>query len=545
MEREEAETAENDQTLDEMRIIRVTGAGCITGNPRAIVQTDITPIPPAAVAEGARYRFYDHKFLQAVACNFQFEYSYVNDVNRWGRSNMLQQYITDLKVISEGTADGMVFSAKYGDLADVIVIKTPFNDTYNLSTFHEFFIGALFTNQLRQWIPHFVFILGVFRCSRPVRDPTNPMNVTTYCTERRSTKLTVALPPDELELLQQSERQVDEYLDVGNYAEAKSLMKLIESRYSVEAMDKSEDNPINYLVLENIRGGMSLFQYIQKRNPSIPNLLGCLIQLSTALEMALKRFDFCHYDLHSSNILLRFINDDEILIRTGNRRTFVPIGYGKEDGSRYFIETDYIPTIIDFGRSHVRHVHPITKELSHYGYFYGQHFGVYPDRSRPAYDLYKLVGFLVLDLLTAYDPDVTRGLRQLRASPDEAGENAAMAIARGIYRHVPVARIDFIIRLLKFFPFFKKRYGYATVIDGALRLRVIFWVYAEYAAQKFNLDVKWPEADSDELKGDVHETFYSYLRETFPAEVEQVLWTRETLPENPFVFSCEFNQCSQ
>lgn len=174
MDPEEAALAENEQILDEMRIIRLTAAaGCITGNPRPMTPADVTPIPPSATAEGARYRVYDYKFLKAVACNFQFEYTYANDVNRWARLNTIHQYITDLKIISSDTADGMVYSAKYGNLEDVIVLKTPLKDAYNLSTFHEFFVAALFTNQLRQWISNFVFAIGIFRCSRPVRDELN------------------------------------------------------------------------------------------------------------------------------------------------------------------------------------------------------------------------------------------------------------------------------------------------------------------------------------------------------------------------------------
>jgi hypothetical protein len=536
--------AEHEQTLDEMQLIRISGAGCINGNPQEITQADVTSIPIPVIAEGVRYRFYGHNFLKAVACNFQFEYTYVNDVNRWGRSHALHEYLTDLKIISQGTADGVVFSAKYGNIEDLIVLKTPIDYSYNLSTFHEFFIGALFTNQLRQWISNFVFVLGVFRCSRPIRDPFDETKVTTYCTEHRSSKLENALPLDEFELMRQTERQINEALASGRYEEGQRLLKLIESKYSQQDIDKSLDNPINYLVLENIPNGLTLAKYVQTTSPSIPSLLGCLIQLTTALEMAFRMFDFCHYDLHTKNILLRFVGGGQMAARIGNKQRFIPIGYGRVDGSRYFIESDYIPTMIDFGRSHVRHANPINGEIKHYGYYYSVYGGIYPDRSRPAHDLYRLVGFLVWDLLIAYDPDFTDGLRQLRDSPDEDGETDEMAVARQIFRHIPEATIDFIIRLLMFFPFLNSKYWYFGLTD-TLRLRIILFVYNEMESNKFSLtNDRWPEADTGLYKQNIHESFYTYLRETFPREVDQVLVTRDSLPENAVVFSCEFNQCT-
>lgn len=327
----------------------------------------------------------------------------------------------------------------------------------------------------------------------------------------------------------------------GRYEEAAQLMKLIESRFATQEIDRSLDNPVNYLVLENISGGLTLADYILNKNPSIPNLLGCLIQLSTALEMALKRFDFCHYDLHTRNILMRFIGGPQMLARIGNKRQFIPIGYGKDDGSRYFIESDYIPTIIDFGRSHVQYTNPISGKTKHYGYHHAMRGGVYPDQSRPAYDLFKLLGFLSRDLFARYDPRYIKDLRQLRDSPGEDDETHLMAKARRVFRYIPEAIIDFVIKLFMFFPFFKRKYG--AVIHDPLRLRIILSVYMELDTNKFDINTRWPEADMDPFKQDVHESFYTHLRVTFPTEVEQILWTRDSLPNDAYVFSCDFQNC--
>lgn len=535
--------AENEQIMDEMRILRFTSGNCITGGPRKITENDITDIAAPAVAEGARYRFYDYKFLKAVACNFQFQYTYVNSVNRWAKLNTINQYITDLKIISDTTADGLVFSAKYGNLDNVIVLKTPLDDFYNLSTFHEFFIGGLFTNQLREWIPNFVFAIGIFKCSRPIRDAFDEKKVSTYCTSHRSRQLENVLPADELALLKQTQEKIDKYIDEGLYNEAVPLMRLIESGFAGGDVDRSLDNPVNYLVLENVPGGITMSHLIRVKNLSVPTLLGFLFQLSTALEMALKRFDFCHYDLHTNNILMRYIAGPQMESRIGNKRKFVPLGYGKPDGSRYFVETEHIATIIDFGRCHVQYTNPFTNQTKHYGYHYAKRGGIYADQSRPAYDLFKLLGFMARDICIAHDPEHTTGLRQLRESPDEEGEILEMVVARRVFRHIPVEKIDFIIKTFMFFPFFKKKYSGYSAINPTVRLRVIFWIYEQLEADKFNLDDRWPEADTDPLKQDVYENFYSYLREIFPQEVGQILWTRDTLPDNAYVFSCEFQAC--
>jgi hypothetical protein len=104
-------------------------------------------------------------------------------------------------------------------------------------------------------------------------------------------------------------------------------------------------------------------------------------------------------------------------------------------------------------------------------------------------------------ILATYDPDISSGLKELRSSRDEDGETDEMMVARRIFRHVPQMTVDFVIKLLMFFPAFKTRFGYFSG-DDTLRLRVILWVYSQKGFDLGKVTV---------------EGFYLYLREAFPS----------------------------
>ena len=98
------------------------------------------------------------------------------------------------------------------------------------------------------------------------------------------------------------------------------------------------------------------------------------LQVLYALDAAVKRIDFTHYDLHYENVLIRGIGE----------QTF-SIPYSTERGGIEYLLTDGISTLIDYGFSHVK--------------YQGQDFGtwgmmresVLPQRSFPLHDAYKLL----------------------------------------------------------------------------------------------------------------------------------------------------------
>lgn len=118
-------------------------------------------------------------------------------------------------------------------------------------------------------------------------------------------------------------------------------------------------------------------------------------------------------------------------------------------------------------------------------------------------DLQRITVSFAKELLTEYDPCVSKGLSKLRDSRDEDDETDEMLVARRIFRHVPQTTIDFIIKLLLFFPAFKAKYGQLAIND-TFRLRVILWVLMQNDAMSLDL-------------GKVTvEDFRLYLRETHP-----------------------------
>lgn len=96
----------------------------------------------------------------------------------------------------------------------------------------------------------------------------------------------------------------------------------------------------DFSVLEHIEG-VTLKKYINDRRCSVDDLTGILMMLSLSLAVAQERTGFVHYDLYSWNIVLQKIPKSKYIYQFGNM-TFV-------------VETDTVPVMIDYGRSHVIH----------------------------------------------------------------------------------------------------------------------------------------------------------------------------------------------
>lgn len=131
------------------------------------------------------------------------------------------------------------------------------------------------------------------------------------------------------------------------------------------------ETKVTYLVLENIRNALSMKDIIKKL--TVDEYLQIYIQILNALNVAYKQFDFTHYDLHLDNVLIQELSYT------------VSIPFYDPRGGVKYIQSNLIPRIIDYGYSHV--------------YLQGQHFGifdvefanVYPDKSFPIHDAYKLL----------------------------------------------------------------------------------------------------------------------------------------------------------
>lgn len=129
---------------------------------------------------------------------------------------------------------------------------------------------------------------------------------------------------------------------------------------------------VNYVLYENIAPSVTLADYITSRlTPRA--FLNKYLQILYALKKGQAVCDFTHYDLHTQNVLVRTIDTP----------TFA-IPYETERGIEY-LQTDAIATLIDYGYSH------ITYDRRGYGQWRLIANGIFPDRSFPLSDAYKLL----------------------------------------------------------------------------------------------------------------------------------------------------------
>lgn len=261
------------------------------------------------------------------------------------RSFKVRHYLENLKQIGGESVESyaMTSDVKVGnpeapgvgvsDGKNLFVTKAPrkIDATLRANQIHEYFIGAFGTNTLRNKIPNFSFILGLFQCSPP-------------------------------------------YIDNYSYAvnESVRLADSKDRRALTFCQNDVTENQVNYLLYENISNSTTLKDFIVN-GCTFEQYLNILSQLVLALELAYSECDFTHYDLHDENVLVREL-PQEILIAY------------EIDGVKQYLRTKYVATIIDFGRSHIKY------EGNDFGYALIEG-GVYPNRSYPMYDIYKILMF--------------------------------------------------------------------------------------------------------------------------------------------------------
>lgn len=132
------------------------------------------------------------------------------------------------------------------------------------------------------------------------------------------------------------------------------------------------NNQVYYVLYENVTDSVTLQKFIED-GCTWEDYLSILIQVTLALDLAYVNIDFTHYDLHDGNILVKRLPQP----------IYVP--YPIDDiGTRGYLYTQYIATIIDYGFSHIKYndKHFGAADLS---------VGIYPDRSYPLADIFKLL----------------------------------------------------------------------------------------------------------------------------------------------------------
>lgn len=154
------------------------------------------------------------------------------------------------------------------------------------------------------------------------------------------------------------------------------------SKINMKEFCNKDINKVYYVLYEKIKG-ISLRDYISSINSDTQYkyLLSYILQILLSLEIAQREIGFVHYDLHTENILLKKLDKVETI-------TY------KINGKKYFVETDAIATIIDYGMSRIEYKNVCYGIPSSSLKF----LGIDITKFRRGYDMYKIFFFVLYEL---------------------------------------------------------------------------------------------------------------------------------------------------
>jgi len=290
----------NTQRKEEKHIVNQTNSFC------PLDQTVDLTVTPAEIQKALKDGYGDAAILKALMCVNNATVALPKSLGL-GHNIKIRQYITQLQQIGPESVEGYAMTADIKQKGkNLFVVKSPRTITpqSRQNTIHEYFIGAFGTNQLRSYIPNFVYSLGVFQCSPP-------------------------------------------YLDNASFSEQSLEDKNIAVTY---CQNNDSSNQTNYLMFENVVDSVSFKDFI-RNGCTLEQYLNILTQLMFSLDVAYRIVDFTHYDLHTDNVLIRELPNE------------IYIPYPMNDtGHVIYVKTKYVATIIDMGRSHIKY------KGKHFGY---------------------------------------------------------------------------------------------------------------------------------------------------------------------------------
>jgi hypothetical protein len=222
---------------------------------------------------------YDTDSQRAASCVIRaITYNYNDEGEIFSRAVRIKNFIKNLKLIKRSNLKNL-FIAQLRDTEKYeLLVKTNTRD--NSFVLHEFFVGIKCLNHLRSLIPNFIYTYGAIACTLPLFD--DDYNVTSF-------------------------------------------------------MAKDEDETIpKYVILEGCKGDIL---EMRLKNCSYDEFMNYYFQILCSLAIAHDRYNFTHYNLLCSNVILRRINYDEFFIKY----------------NRGYLKCSKIATIIDFSYAHVNY----------------------------------------------------------------------------------------------------------------------------------------------------------------------------------------------
>lgn len=139
------------------------------------------------------------------------------------------------------------------------------------------------------------------------------------------------------------------------------------------------------------------------RYTNINSFLNCYLQILLSLKVAGRLYDFTHYDLHTNNIILRPVTQNDVTNTVGDTNTDNSI---KIKYDNYTLETNTIAVFIDYGSAHIK------TNTQHLGKALYSKFGIYSNRSFWIFDTFKLLMFSGYYTSFQYNKDLHEGKLQ-------------------------------------------------------------------------------------------------------------------------------------
>lgn len=243
---------------------------------------DIDQISTPIVKDVLTNNFKNGADMNAVVCMFDNLFLSTAKSKQHGLFHLsvhVTKWVKKLEKIDIDSSAGFIYFSDI--LSDIkVIIKLPQDSESDYyDMIREYFIGVTEINKLRYTLPNFVYTFGAFIC---------PMDKGVLC--------------------------------------------------------KGEDDSktIPFVVFENIPGE-NMQKMLEDEKLDFHQYLGMFIQVLLALEVAQRTVGFCHFDLHTGNLMCRTIRDE--------CKYSVPL-----DNMVYEVTAkEYLPVIIDFGLSTVKH----------------------------------------------------------------------------------------------------------------------------------------------------------------------------------------------
>jgi hypothetical protein len=170
------------------------------------------------------------------------------------------------------------------------------------------------------------------------------------------------------------------------------------------ATNAHPDDYVNYVIYEKI-DGKSLADHLA--TCTFSQFFSWYVQLLLAVQIGCDTVGFTHYDLHDENVLLR--------PWLQHKRIAIP--YEVRSGATWYVKTDLVATMIDFGMSHIE---VRGEQFGKYGL---EKNGVYATRSRPLYDAFKILGFSISQMYQTRNNECLKKSLGLYRIFEDAGES--------------------------------------------------------------------------------------------------------------------------